>query len=289
MLVALLEAAPGGATPPGRDGLVAFVSHGSPVSRDYGIVVARPDGRGLRVVTRNYRDRSPSWSPDGSRLVFERAGRLFVIRSDGSGLRLLTPGLNRAYQPAWSPDGRSVAFVRGRTIYVIRASGGAIRRVFQSESDSLVSRPAWSPDGQWIAFALGDVDDAFSGIAVVSTTGDGFRYVTTGGDADYGGDEPDFDPDWSPDGTRIAFARTVWSCGSCDADQIFSVAADGSDARQITSDPSFDGSHPVWSPKGDRFASETTLGVAVLAASGKLLRILDPLGTEPAWQSLPKT
>jgi len=265
--------------------LIAFVSHGSPVSRDYGIVVVKADGRGLRAVTRNFRDRSPSWSPDGSRLVFERAGRLFVIRSDGSGLRLITPGLNRAGEPAWSPDGRSIAFVRGRTIYVTRVSGGAIRRVFESDGDSLVSRPAWSPDGKWIAFAQSDVNDAVSAIAVVRSTGGGFRYVTTGSTDEFS-DEPDYEPDWSPDGTRIAFTRTVWFCGSCDADEIFSVAADGSDTQWITTDTSFAAGRPAWSPNGARIASETSRGVAVLTASGKLLRILDPLGTEPAWQRL---
>jgi Tol biopolymer transport system component len=178
-----------------------------------------------------------------------------------------------------------IAFVRGRTIYVIHASGGAIRRVFESDGDSLVSRPAWSPDGNWIAFAQSDVADAFSAIAVVSSTGGGFRYVTTGG-SDGFSDEPDYEPDWSPDGSRIAFTRTVWFCGSCDADEIFSVATDGSDTQWVTTDTNFAASRPAWSPNGDRIAAETPRGLAVLTASGKLLRVLDPLGTEPTWQRL---
>ena len=178
-----------------------------------------------------------------------------------------------------------IAFVRGRTIYVIHPSGGAIRRVFEDD-DSLVGRPAWSPDGKEIAFALGDTTDSFSAIAAVRSTGGGLRYVTNGG-VDEFADEPDYEPDWSPDGARIAFTRTVWFCGSCDQDEIFSVAADGSDAKWVTTDTaSFGASRPVWSPRGDRIAAETSRGVAVLTAAGKLPRILDPLGTEPAWQRL---
>src|SRR5260221_2767188 len=175
VVLAGLAASSAGSTSPGRDGLIAYVSHSSPFSRDYGIVAVGVDGRGLRVVTRNYRDRPPSWSPDGSQLAFERAGRLYVIRLDGTGLKLITPPrLIRARQPAWSPDGRSIAFVRGRSLYVMRASGGAVRRVFERD-DSIPDHPSWSPDGKGIAFGLVADDSDTGSIAVVRSTGGGLR------------------------------------------------------------------------------------------------------------------
>jgi Tol biopolymer transport system component len=296
--LAVLVVSPAGSTPPGRDGLIAYVSHGSWVSRTYGIVLVKADGTGRRDLTRNYRDSSPAWSPDGSKVVFVRAGRLYVSGSDGSGLRRITPlRLNRVFDPTWSPDGRSIAFVRGRTIYVMRSNGAAIHPIFQ-RARVLVNRPSWSPDGKWIAFGLWPEDsydgtiDGFTGsIAIVQSTGGGFRYVTEGrtmdASSDPGTDANDYEPDWSPDGTRLAFTRIVWSCGSkCDHEELYSVAADGSDPRWISTDTSYTAHRPSWSPRGDRIVAETSRGVAIITAAGKLMRVLDPLGTEPVWQPL---
>src|SRR5690606_36320130 len=63
-------------------------------------------------------DRHPSWSPDGTRLVFETSRwgpeELAVMDADGGNLRRLTfDGTVNRY-PVWSPDGRRIAFVSYR-------------------------------------------------------------------------------------------------------------------------------------------------------------------------------
>ena len=173
----------------------------------------------------------------------------------------------------------------------MRSDGTAIRRIFKRHG-ALVNRPSWSPDGNSIAFGLSDEEDYDSGgsIVVIRSTGGGVRYVTDGqitdGSADPGSETDDSEPDWSPDGARLAFTRLVWLCHSCDQEEVFSVAADGSDVRWITTDTSYEAHRPSWSPSGSRIAAETSEGVAILTAAGQRLRILDRFGTEPVWQPL---
>jgi Tol biopolymer transport system component len=66
----------------------------------------------------NMEGRAPTWSPDGSRVVFESnrsspdkaSYAVFVADRDGSDVRRLTPYEANAQHPVWSPDGRWIAF-----------------------------------------------------------------------------------------------------------------------------------------------------------------------------------
>jgi Tol biopolymer transport system component len=152
--------------------------------------------------------------------------------------------------------------------------------------------PSWSPDGRWIAFGLKAENDGGGSIMIVPSSGGAARYVTDGRASDNEstlGDAPDdCEPDWSPDGTRLAFTRIVWLSGYSDQQEIFSVRADGSDTEWITTDTSYEADRPSWSPSGGRIVVERASpgGVAIFTAAGQLRRVLDPFGTEPAWQRL---
>ena len=78
------------------------VGCGCPVTDLY---LARGNGAEPRLLIRRGGD--PTWSPDGSRIVFVRyEGRrshLWLISSDGSGLRRLTGGNRSQRAPAWRP------------------------------------------------------------------------------------------------------------------------------------------------------------------------------------------
>jgi len=96
------------------------------------------------------------WSPDGKRIAlatirdgFGRtcfhdcspSAEIYVMRSDGTGLRRLTTSLADDTGPAWSPDGRRIAFVSDRSdrrghqyeIYVIAAGGGPAQRITRNK------------------------------------------------------------------------------------------------------------------------------------------------------------
>ena len=60
-------------------------------------------------------------------------------------------------------------------------------------------------------------------------------------------------PVWSPDGKKLVFRRMIGETNS----EVFVANADGSDARNLTNDPAFDG-WPAWSPDGRRSRSHRT-------------------------------
>lgn len=90
----------------------------------------------------------------GKTIVFQESsgGAIYVIGSDGRGLRGLTTGMD----PAISPDGRQVAFTRwsasglGSTgsLWVINLDGSGERRI--SGDLRQPKSPTWSPDGKQI-------------------------------------------------------------------------------------------------------------------------------------------
>ncbi len=109
-------------------------------------------------------DTQPSWSPDRSQVVFV-SGRgekgnhdLFVINTDGSGLRQLTDTPENEAEPRWSPDGMEIAYTRyawesgmqKSDIFLISVDGNWVRQLTEGARSSY--RPSWSPDGRFLTF-----------------------------------------------------------------------------------------------------------------------------------------
>ncbi len=114
----------------------------------------RVDGRNLRPMV-GYNDAyDPTWSPDGTRMVYWQyydrdEGDIWTNRLDGSGRnRYLTDG---SY-PDWSPDGSQIVFGRlDSEIYKMNAVASEITRL--TSNTSADTHPAYAPGGGRIVFA----------------------------------------------------------------------------------------------------------------------------------------
>src|SRR5262249_6760106 len=181
-------------------------------------------------------DMAPNWSPDGSKLVFQRVSldgcgpacetdEIYLINSDGSGMTALahddaSKGCTQHEQPA----------------------GGTCRGV-----------PTWSPNGMQIAFECanltpGQTNPYLGRICVMSSNGSNVQELPQTPTTGVG----DSAPSWSPDGRRIAFQRTILdSHGTVMRDAVYLMTADGSGPHRVT--PwSLRGGQPDWSPNGQR-------------------------------------
>lgn len=173
---------------------------------------------------------------------------VYTINPDGTELARLTHSPERDGGPVWSPDGLKLAFLCRRDdnweICTVNSDGGG--EVNLTQNPGYDAEPTWSPDGSKIAFTsdrdCGCHEDAGLGqIYVMNADGSDPTRVTF--------DAPtDVEPNWSPDGRRIAFEREAEYRGTSD---IFSVGVDGTDPINLTNNPG-DDDDPRWSPDGSR-------------------------------------
>jgi imidazolonepropionase-like amidohydrolase/Tol biopolymer transport system component len=117
----------------------------------------------IEVAPDRFTTKMPRWatvSPDGSQVVFETLGKLWIKPAAGGAARRLVKGEEPGFElfPAWSADGRNIVFVAwtdqglGR-IRTIAAAGGAARDL--TTRPGHYARPRFSPDGKTIVFEQG--------------------------------------------------------------------------------------------------------------------------------------
>jgi TolB protein len=172
----------------------------------------------------------PSYSPDGSWLVFEShplgvesQGAIYKVRADGTMLTRLTDGTGDDREPNWSPAGDTIVFQsHARTpgdidLWVMSSDGTGIRNLTQSPS-SEDTDASWSPDGERVVYSsnYGGLDNG--NVFVISLTGGTPTRVTT-----YSG--YDGAPTWSPDGSTIAFESSTGDPDGSSGTQIWAIAA----------------------------------------------------------------
>jgi len=178
----------------------------------------------------------PSWSPNGSQLVFERSGVVYTMTVHGKMVRRITKGTH----PVWAPHGKRIAFERGSRVFLATVGKKAVRLLAgpvaglkceqYGEGDPAVvslASPEWSPDASRIVVVLGcdyyksayaaakivGVHGGVIGDVPIHTLALGSRLA------------------WSPDGTRLAFAVSTWPSWPAGID---TAKPDGTDETTVT-------------------------------------------------------
>ncbi len=206
------------------------------------IVIMNLDGTEREFITQNNAmNFSPSWSPDGSQLVYTSYAKffpeLFVSTVKGSKGKRLTFNNMLNITPEFSPDGALIAMSSSMSgepeLHLIDFNGNEVGRLTNSYGIDI--SPTWSPDGRYLAFAS-------------ERAGNLHIFVT-----DKGASEPkrltftgyqNDTPAWSPRGDKIAFVKRADG-----GFNIFTMNADGSMPVQLTSGAG-NNENPTWSPDG---------------------------------------
>lgn len=128
--------------------LIAFVSD---LDGDREIYTIYSDGTHLRQLTNNTSsDDYPSWSPDGSKIVYIHDYELHIMDANGSDSVLILNTLG-ARNPQWSPDNQWIVFEQESDILLLNLQTEIIQNLTNTPQE-LDQSPIWSFDSTRIIF-----------------------------------------------------------------------------------------------------------------------------------------
>jgi Tol biopolymer transport system component len=270
------------ATFPGTNGLIAYTGGSS-------IRTMLPNGRQDHPIAVGY---DPSWSADGSRIVFARQdggtegqSEIYSMRANGGDVRRITASPGSEFAPAYGPAGKRVVFnvvnPRGEGPFIVSELATHARSHRQRLA---VGRdPTFSPDGKHIAFSRSKTNEPNASIWMMRADGSHKRQLTQTGPK-----RDDVAPDFSPDGRWIAFTRFAWGGGMGEA-----VRRDGSGRHFLPCATYL----PVYSPNARKIAylgrGDNVFSIWSAQASGPCQEtpLTGPFQSQApglSWQPLPK-
>ncbi len=267
------------------------------------IYVMDADGTDRRRVTDSELPNfDPDWSPDSTKLVFERGfleeSDIVTVDADGSGERRLTHDDGVDIDPVWSPNGRWITWSSDYAIRKMRADGTDKQKLTgarQAERRASDAAPRWSPAGNAILFvrSIHGKDDWNRELFTIRPSGRGLTRLTRSRADEY-------EHSWSPDGTKIVFQRRGDASDGTIRQHLWAMDADDGSQTRLTGNLAVKNwSHfsfyPTWSSNGTRVAytryrthcGRADLWVARADGSGtRRLTRTDRLGEiKPNWYS----
>jgi len=109
-----------------------------------------------------------TFSPDGKRIAYVRAGDVYVMNmSSRTVMAVTSEGQASTSPPDWSPDGRQILYAGDTNLFLVDAKGGPSVGLGQwSIALTSLATPVYSPAGRQIAFAALDISALPQGEAV---------------------------------------------------------------------------------------------------------------------------
>jgi hypothetical protein len=223
------------------------------------------------------------------------------MSASGTAVTRLTNNAAKDLEPAWSPDGTKVVFSSTRDmlegdVYTINAADGTgvTRLTFSVDHDGILEaafEPAWSPNGSTIAYTKQTVPSWCpcnpTEIWSMNADGSGQHSLDPQPYSDPPADEEiyyDGFPNWSPDGTKIAFTLNPSSDPPGPNPGIYTMTSTGSGTTQITTSRAA----PAWSPDGTKIAyGSSTSGIHIVNPDGTgATTILSGAASNLDWQPI---
>lgn len=206
---------------------------------------------------------SPSYSPDGTRIVFENFvgdgeeefnQDIWVMDADGSDPQQVTSGRAYDYSPTFL-DNDTVAFIRDS-----RRNGTDIFKkyiVVGGAAENITNIPVMYEETLAATLDGTDAKIAFtrynrsSDVFTMNDDGSDVTNLTRTGRTD------EYDPNWSPDGQKITFTSYRFTEGPGEEfeehAEVSVINADGTERKDLIDGPAIDLA-PAFSPNGTRIA-----------------------------------
>jgi TolB protein len=225
----------------------------------------------VRLTGGSAKDSDPAFSPDKASIAFVRDEDIWVMASDGSNAKDLTPAPGWQANPTWSPDGSQLAYDSVGGIWIVNRDGSNPHRIPNASG----AEPSWSPDGKTIVFTSPGRGWA---VYTVSPTGAHLRLLRQ--PPNDGLRAEDSFPTWTPDGRHIAFTELALAMYRS-VSNVYWIRPDGTGLHRLTNQPIKD---PAWSPDSTQMAYTERGGIKIVNLSTHRSTLIRAPGcSEPSW------